>query len=62
VRGIVEKGTGKRANVNIVKNMRPYDNDSWVSRNFSARQYGWEPRVSLETSIKNMVKEANKYA
>lgn len=56
VREIVEKVTGKKANVNIVESVRPYDTDNWVSQNYKARGYGWLPRKNLETSIREMVK------
>lgn len=51
----VEKVTGKKIKVNITRNMRPYDNDKWVSNNFKARGYGWLPQKSLEQSITEMV-------
>jgi nucleoside-diphosphate-sugar epimerase len=54
VKAIVEKITGKKANTHIVSNMRAYDSDLWVSTNMRARTYGWEPRKSLEQSIKEM--------
>lgn len=56
VKEIVEDVTGKKANVHIVKNMRIYDSEEWVSRNFSARQYGWKPKKTLRQSIEEMVK------
>jgi len=54
---LVEKATGKKANINIVNRLRDYDTTKWVSENFRARGYGWLPRISLETSIKNMVED-----
>lgn len=60
VRKIVEKVTSKKANIDIVNQMRDYDNQEWVSTNFRARMYGWLPKVTLETSIKNMVEEYKK--
>jgi UDP-glucose 4-epimerase len=53
---IVEKVTGKKANINIVNSMRPYDTDNWVSTNFRSRGFGWSPQKSLEQSIVEMVK------
>jgi nucleoside-diphosphate-sugar epimerase len=53
----VEEVCGCKANVNIVGNMRPYDTDDWVCKNFHARQYGWMPKKSLQQSIIEMVKE-----
>lgn len=57
VREIVEKVTGKKANVSIVPNLREYDSEEWVSRNFKARMYGWLPKKTLEQSISEMVTE-----
>lgn len=57
VREIVEKITGKKANVKIVSNMRSYDSHEWVSTNFRARQYGWQPIKTLEQTIKEMVND-----
>lgn len=57
---IVEKVTGKKANINVVKTLRNYDTSNWVSRNFRARSYGWLPKKSLEQSITEMVKEYKK--
>ena len=41
---IVEKATGKKANINVVNSLRSYDNMDWVSQNFKARGYGWVPK------------------
>lgn len=60
VRELVEKVTGKKANVNIVESVRAYDTDNWVSQNYKARGYGWLPKVSLEESITKMVEEYKK--
>lgn len=54
---LVEKVTGKKANVNIVPSLRSYDTTQWVSQNFRARGFGWLPRKSLQVSIEEMVKE-----
>lgn len=54
---IVEKVTGRKANVNIVGQLRLYDNDDWVSSNFRARSYGWLPKKTLEQSITEQVKD-----
>ena len=52
---IVEEETGKKANINIVNQMRNYDYDNWVSNNYKARGYGWLPKVELRTSIRNII-------
>jgi len=57
---LVEKITGKKANVNNIERLRNYDTNNWVSMNFRARGYGWLPRVSLKQSITEMVKEYKK--
>lgn len=53
---IVEKATGKKANINVVDSLRSYDTKDWKSTNLKARGYGWLPKKSLEQSIKEMVK------
>lgn len=55
VREIVEKCTGKKANIQLVKNMRPFDSKEWVCTNFKARQYGWTPQKTLRQIVKEMV-------
>lgn len=55
VRERVEYVTGKKANVHLVKNMRSYDSEEWVSKNFAARNFGWKPRKTLTRSIQEMV-------
>lgn len=54
---MVEKITGRKANINIVDYMRPYDNQEWVSGNFRARGYGWFSKKSLEQSITEQVEK-----
>lgn len=56
IKEIVERITGKKANLNYVGRMRNYDNDTWVSRNNRVRDFGWSPKKSLEQSITEMVK------
>ena len=56
VKIIVEEITGKKANVNIVGELRDYDIDhDWVSLNYKARGYGWLAKKTLEQSIKEQV-------
>lgn len=57
---IVERVTGKKANINRVESMRKYDNENWVSSNYRARSWGWMPTKSLEVSIKEMYESAKK--
>ena len=45
---LVEKITGRKANINIVESLRPYDNKSWCAE----KQTG---KISLEDTIKSMV-------
>lgn len=55
VKTIVETVTGEKANIHEVKNLRAYDSDEWVSKNFQARTYGWEPKKQLYQSVQEMV-------
>lgn len=56
---IVEKVTGKKANINFVPKLRDYDSENWVSTNFKSRGWGWMPTKSLEQSITEMVEAYN---
>jgi nucleoside-diphosphate-sugar epimerase len=56
VLALVEKVIKKRANVTYVDSMRPYDNFQWRTTNYKARSWGWLPKVTLEDTIKKMVK------
>lgn len=57
---IVEKVTGKKANINRVDSLRKYDNENWVSTNYRARSFGWAPKKTLEVSIREMYESAKK--
>lgn len=52
---LVERVTGKKANINVVDSLRPYDNYQWFSTNYKARSWGWLPKKTLEQSIQEMV-------
>lgn len=65
VREIVEKVTGKKANVETIKSLRSYDTSlAWVADDCdlrilgrpTLRALGWQPKKTLEDSIKEMVK------
>jgi UDP-glucose 4-epimerase len=56
----VQKATGKTIKVNIVKSLRDYDNENWVSTNLKARGYGWTPQKTLSDSIAEMVEAYGK--
>ena len=61
VKEIVENATGKKAIIMKIMNMRTYDTDDWVSKNFKMRRYDWEPKKQLPEIIKEMVEhEINK--
>jgi len=60
VREIVERVTGKKANIHRVESMRKYDNQSWSSTNYRARSWGWMPKKSLEVSIREMYESLKK--
>lgn len=57
---LVEKITGKKANINRVSQLRDYDNKDWVSQNYRARMYGWLAKKTLEQSITEMVEAYGK--
>ena len=56
VKLIVESSTGKNANIIRVPSMRSYDSECWVADNRKIKSLGWRPRLSLEDSIRRMVK------
>jgi nucleoside-diphosphate-sugar epimerase len=60
VRSVVEKVTGKKANVKLVDSMRPYDNKNWLVDNSDLVRFGWKPQISLEESVKDMVEAYDK--
>lgn len=57
VLNIVQAVTKKKANINLVKSLRAYDNDRWVSTNFKAYFKGWKPIISLTQSVTAMVED-----
>jgi nucleoside-diphosphate-sugar epimerase len=52
---LVERLSGRHANITLVDSLRPYDTTGWVSTGRSARDYGWRPAKSLEQSIMEMI-------
>lgn len=54
---LVEEVTGRKIKVNLVPQLRPYDNTEWQSMNFKARGFGWMPQISLRRSITDMVED-----
>jgi len=52
---IVEKITGKKANIKIVKSIRDYDSNFWMADNRKLKSLGWKQTKTLEQSIKEMV-------
>lgn len=57
---LVEEVTKRKANVNHVESMRPYDSKDWFSTNYKVRSWGWLPETTLKDSIKQMVKAYEK--
>lgn len=55
VKELVEKATGKKANVKVVESMRPYDSKEWVANPAVLDFLGWKPALSLEKTIIEMV-------
>lgn len=54
---IVERVTGKKANVEVVDNMRKYDTTEWVADLTMMSAIGWEPEKTLEQSITEMYEQ-----
>jgi len=57
VLNLVEEATDRKANTNIVDNLRSYDNNDWYSKDGTSGIYDWPPHISLRDSIKAMVDE-----
>ena len=52
---LVEQATKKKANVVMTGPQRVYDTDVWVSDNTKIKKLGWEPKIKLVDTIKDMV-------
>ena len=55
VKNLVEKTTGKKANIEIVDNLRQYDSERWRAPHSAIYRLGWKPKQSLEQIIEQMV-------
>ena len=55
VLNVVEKVTGRKANLRLVDSMRSYDSKEWRSNNERISTLGWKPKFSLEQTITDMV-------
>jgi len=53
---IVERETGRKANVSFVDKLRDYDKPLWVADNFRLKSLGWTQQFSLEDSVRDMVR------
>ena len=53
---IVEKLTGKKANIKYVENLRSYDTPEWKVDNTDILNLGWKPQESIEQTIASMIK------
>lgn len=51
---LVEDITGRKANIKIVDNLRPYDSKDWYAKDYISRQH-WTQRTPLRDTIKAMV-------
>lgn len=59
VKALVERVTGKKANIKEVDSLRSYDNHRWVADPSVMQSLGWESCHSLEETIKQMVDYRN---
>src|SRR3990172_2697440 len=60
VLNLIEKISGKKANINIESSMRIYDNNLWYSRNFRSRSFGWLPKYTLEQGLVKVIEDYKK--
>jgi nucleoside-diphosphate-sugar epimerase len=56
----VERVVGRKANVEIAKSLRPYDNPNWRVNNSAIKRLGWKQEYNLEDSVKSMIEEYDK--
>lgn len=61
VREIVEKITGKKANLKLIKSMRVYDNLSWIADPSKIKTLGWKPKNTLDQVIEEMIYARKNY-
>ena len=54
IRLLIEKYTGKKANINVVKKMREYDTKKWIANPKELKDLGWCPQPAIQV-IKKMV-------
>ncbi len=52
---IVERVSGKRANIKPISQLRDYDTGRWEVDNSELVKMGWKPEVPLEESIRRMI-------
>jgi len=55
IKNIVEALTGKKVNLEQAGQLRNYDTFNWTVDNSRLRMLGWEPKFSLEDTIKSML-------
>ncbi len=60
VLNIVEKATGKKSNITLVKSMRDYDSKLWMADNIKLKSLGWKQTKTLEQSVEEMIKHEKK--
>ena len=57
---IVERVTGKKANIKVVGSLRDYDSSFWMANNGKLKSLGWKQTKTLEQSIKEIVRHESK--
>lgn len=60
VRQAVEVVTGKKANIKVVENMRPYDTKDWKANLERISTLGWKAKKNLMQTIEEIVKHERK--
>ena len=60
IRLMVEKCTGKKANIKLIDSMRNYDTKDWRANTERMYSLGWSPKKSIPQTIKEMVDHERK--
>lgn len=55
VKDLVELVTGRKANLRMAANLRPYDGTDWIVDNSEVKSLGWKPKLTIVKSIQSMV-------
>jgi nucleoside-diphosphate-sugar epimerase len=54
---VIEKISGKKANINLVNGLRSYDNQGWWCRQSRAWKLGWKAHRKFEDTIAEVIED-----